>query len=1264
MAITRRAKAEATRTGKPTTRSRGKTTTSTTATKESAAKSAAVRARARTEKKAASKSTEKEAKRQPARKQPRRGKKATRPDSDDDDMNVDKPDEDDTEAEPEPPQSPPPRRHIPTPLETNDDMDVDKPPEHDIDGDRPQTPAPPAAPPRHVQTPSPKPQTPSPEPQTPEPRTSRPLPQTPHSPGPVLFSDAPSPVQPASSPPQVMPESPRRTPDLEFPPSPSIPALPLSPSPKPSHGPRPKPRARVLGMDYNRDENFVISRGGGGLWPGRREQLANAGLLADRHQFLTNGDDGDDEEEDWGPGSGLEQNVDAQETPVTRSDDEEDLHPQEDQLPAHDLSDDGYVDVQTSPVRHDLRPRPQAKKPTPAATAADEESGTSGSDYEETKKNQRNQNQQRLHPRSDTESRDAASDREEEEGEAAAARARASNARRHIVRKSGGKSKKPESSDSDSEGRRTRKPRAKKRTRKSQRDGDSDQENPKAKAKGKGKEKEKDDAPSDDESGEEAGSKGRSGPIPQETLDKLALLDKEYDEKVAELAKECGKSVESVYRCMGDRKRVGAGESPWNVYQSWYAAHHPNEGKFSGGEYSKHVRQEFIDALGPDFPPSDRRDFDAVYAQLQHLKIKEWYEDYKAQLILDLRNEGKLRTRVREQMKPIYRLMKVIQEEYGFFLCGSAVDPRGHASFNFGVGDEYLAVKNMREQEFQSQLEDMEFDFRLVQKQQAADPEQHGGADEEPPARLRQSRQVKPKKRDDQQMQFRAILSAQLYDRCRAADKLEPNQTRANFPMQWSRRFLDTAYETRSKIINYPKALQEADLIIGRGNWQMKKVTTTMLETFLPGMISGSENCMKIVEWDPEDMALSLTEQGDLGVIYDENGRVVVAVSESGAHSKALVDEANSSGGKQKGKGKGKEKEKKNEKGKGKADEDAGTDLGDHGDEDGLRSHEPPARTAAPTSRSYSAAANDYGAGELGQNTAYATDIPDGGFGFGRGETGGYGNTAPRRYEASYGAGMYGYRHPPLHGDARHTAAPLAPPSEYPPRRSDYPQDNRYPYSGYGYNGPDYRSNTFFPRHNAAPTDRYEPAPPPPRNSFLPSSAEGQGYGTARSSAPSIPPFKQPPVHATSSSSRPPAPVAPAPARLPHVDFTRLNTKARPAPRRDAEAGPSRKRQTEHGDEAGPASKRSRSDAEAPATKKLMVRLVRKNEDGVVERGMTVEAVDLKEVAEQSAADRATVIYDESAEKWRWLPAGTAPVIVGEYNLGRWQRQLEMWNIL
>ncbi|KAJ7433592.1 hypothetical protein B0H11DRAFT_2259285 [Mycena galericulata] len=395
------------------------------------------------------------------------------------------------------------------------------------------------------------------------------------------------------------------------------------------------------------------------------------------------------------------------------------------------------------------------------------------------------------------------------------------------------------------------------------------------------------DSDAEGEGEDAAGSK--SGPVPQEIRDQLFAAQDAFHNKIAALAEKCGKDPQVLHQLLGTTPKMARNLTAWNTWQSWYSEHHPKSKEVDRTEYARISRQAFVDAL-PNLNKNELADSALVFETIPWLK--KWHEETMANAINNWRDNGKFKSVVRKAIKPIIHQSRLFHSSLGVHLWGYVIDPNGEASFAFGGTDDFKAVRSENKFALSSFIKDLEHMFGMQEiKKRGLNPAHHIL-----PKVLPQ--QEGEAKRDAQRRAFSTIMGAQLR-------KYVTTERASKFKMQWSDKFLDLAWESKIRIINYPEVLENSGQIIG-GKFDLKQVKVTHYDDFLPDLEKanslplnageGKEDddddmVMRIVPWEDDDKTLSLDEQGDVGLVVATDGRCLRRVRHSPAFNKAVVAE-------------------------------------------------------------------------------------------------------------------------------------------------------------------------------------------------------------------------------------------------------------------------------------------------------------------------------------------------------------------------------------
>ncbi|KAJ7873546.1 hypothetical protein B0H14DRAFT_3559287 [Mycena olivaceomarginata] len=371
------------------------------------------------------------------------------------------------------------------------------------------------------------------------------------------------------------------------------------------------------------------------------------------------------------------------------------------------------------------------------------------------------------------------------------------------------------------------------------------------------------------EEGEEDTEHHKSGPIPAETKKRLNDLYDKFLQDVDGLAAECGKSSTSLHAELHLVAKLPRATSVWNMWQRYFAEKTPEDEKeqktdeYYSGDESRHRVPEILDrGAGPDFPPDKVKNTAAVLKQLPWLiKFSEDLTEAAAQ-----------------QFKALYKV----------HMWGYVIDPHARASFVFGAGDDFKEMRAQTMTHIEQEIRNQELAFG---KETTAKHNYRNIA------KKKRERGTVPK-RDAQLHNFTKIVSTQLWAVCDSAgtlSKLEKDTRKVK--MAWNDKFIDRAHEGEFRIVCYPTALEEADMIIGARKFSPKKIKASLFDKFLGKLAEGNRTgemtgVMHFEFWSQDEMDLPLEKQGEVAVVQNAKGRPLVRVKDSDVWHKQVDAEA------------------------------------------------------------------------------------------------------------------------------------------------------------------------------------------------------------------------------------------------------------------------------------------------------------------------------------------------------------------------------------
>ncbi|KAJ7873507.1 hypothetical protein B0H14DRAFT_3860058 [Mycena olivaceomarginata] len=387
----------------------------------------------------------------------------------------------------------------------------------------------------------------------------------------------------------------------------------------------------------------------------------------------------------------------------------------------------------------------------------------------------------------------------------------------------------------------------------------------------------------------------KAGAISGAVKDRLYELYDEFTTAVDELARSCGKSSLTLHQMVGTIIKMPRGLNVWNVWQRYFAETTPKEQKLQGGDYTKQARTVFIAAcqVGDDFLEEKLKDSDAVFERLPWLL--EWNKKLMQQAVITVRENGKLKPKLRQEIKPVTQIAKQMLDTYRVHVWGYVIDPEGQGSFVFGASNDFKEMRALQLHNLNQQVKDQEHTFSMIEMRK------HGLAAHSIPIQ-----NLNPHEHEGScdvfRRQFMSIIEGQLWAFCHAAGTLSGQDVdRAKFQMKWNTKFIDVAQESKCRIVNYPAALQATNQIIGTQQFNVKKIKSATFERFMSSLVKANEmrntnddgdDVMQIVAWEQDEIDLPLDEQGDVAVVVDKHRVGLVTVKQSEGYAKEVKKQA------------------------------------------------------------------------------------------------------------------------------------------------------------------------------------------------------------------------------------------------------------------------------------------------------------------------------------------------------------------------------------
>ncbi|KAJ6524089.1 hypothetical protein DFH09DRAFT_1329615 [Mycena vulgaris] len=363
---------------------------------------------------------------------------------------------------------------------------------------------------------------------------------------------------------------------------------------------------------------------------------------------------------------------------------------------------------------------------------------------------------------------------------------------------------------------------------------------PRKATKGKGKATSV-DSTNDEEAADGDDELHKAGPVPAAIKECLAAAHKSFLAEVAALAKECGKSPNTLHQLVG------------SVIKTTFKT---------------------VCAL----PEDELNNPDAVYTAIPWLKA--WHDKLMTNTTLQWCDNGTFKAKVQKGMQPIVQQCHVMYDSFGVHVWGFVIDLDGQASFMFGATDEFKATGS-------------------ISSAGMMNLKRRGGLDSELGPTVVETvvglmtGDVEEKEGEAARDMFRCvlgnILSHQLEVFGVARGIVEPQKNK-KFKMMWGPKLLDFLFKARCRVVNYPPALEDVGRQMG-GSFNLKKISLVTYKGFVPAMQKANqqmqegkepgEDVMGIVLWDAAEMARSLEDQRDIALVTAVDGRTLLSVKHS-----------------------------------------------------------------------------------------------------------------------------------------------------------------------------------------------------------------------------------------------------------------------------------------------------------------------------------------------------------------------------------------------
>ncbi|KAJ7440020.1 hypothetical protein FB451DRAFT_1415382 [Mycena latifolia] len=375
---------------------------------------------------------------------------------------------------------------------------------------------------------------------------------------------------------------------------------------------------------------------------------------------------------------------------------------------------------------------------------------------------------------------------------------------------------------------------------------------------------------SDNNSDNNSDTRHKSGPVPTAIQERLTSAYDTFLAEVDALARECGKTPNTLHQIVGSKVKGVRKSSTWNIWQSYHAEKHPKPSDMEMPEYNRLAHQRFKEATG--LTGHDLNDLDAIYQAFPELQT--WHDNLMANATAHWRDKGKFKYKVTKAMEPIVRQARLVSQTMGVHVWGYVIDVQGQASTMWGSTGDFKTMHTQYESSLCEGMKEYEHVLGTIAMQRwAADAGQ-------PLVGLLLPQALAAKDgegaRDSRRRVFAKIMSTQLVAALTAAGN--PPTDPAKTKMVWGPKFLDLAFTNQFKIINYPTVLEGCVQGVHAGAGENEPVEGRR-----------RDEGMQIVPWDDEEKDLSDDAQREIALVSTADSKTLQAVRDSAAYNASIA---------------------------------------------------------------------------------------------------------------------------------------------------------------------------------------------------------------------------------------------------------------------------------------------------------------------------------------------------------------------------------------
>ncbi|KAJ3793020.1 hypothetical protein GGU11DRAFT_854083 [Lentinula aff. detonsa] len=210
------------------------------------------------------------------------------------------------------------------------------------------------------------------------------------------------------------------------------------------------------------------------------------------------------------------------------------------------------------------------------------------------------------------------------------------------------------------------------------------------------------------------------GRLSKEFQARLNEIQERYRESVVAAAREAGKDVQVCWQYLEEGTRQPRSINRWNAFKAWWASNGnveraPDE---SLSTWNKFLKSKYLEVLRSRLSDDDLNDPEARSRAMK--PEVDWYRNYIDSYYVAAKDTGRVRTSVKQIMRPLVNLAKKINDTTGYhilsFVITTATDSFGRSLGAFVAGDDVARLaKEAFESKIVDQIRDLEAYVRLTE---------------------------------------------------------------------------------------------------------------------------------------------------------------------------------------------------------------------------------------------------------------------------------------------------------------------------------------------------------------------------------------------------------------------------------------------------------------------------------------------------------------------------------------------------------------------